>query len=243
MTADSSLAYEPRPSAFGKAQEVAKHLGPEWSAIDREAQWTASIHGPGLRSLSLNMGTWRNGRLTIIGSTERLDRAYRDDRVQKWANDPMPSISVDPNKDGESIAKDIVRRLSDDYERAYAHMAEKYETMKAVIAERERAAGDLMAMLGARPSLNFPFDVHAEKATLCVDGSDLIRFSHTQYFTLEQMKRLICACPDIFGLKRPSLDEAVRRFISAAIPTGVVDKSVIARKVDLDNLRAVIEGK
>lgn len=193
------LAHEPRPPAFSKAKEVAKHLGDEWKAVDRESTYLASIDGPGLRSLTLNMGTWRNGRLTILGSIHRLEKFYRDERVERpWASDPMPQISVDPNKDGETIAKDIKRRLSDDYEKTYALMAEKFERMKRVTAERERTVEALRQMTGAhqKEHRNFPFEVNTKMVILQVDAPDMIRFNHA--FSLDQMKRLIIAIPELF---------------------------------------------
>lgn len=197
---DNALAHEPRPHAFTKAQDIAKHLGPDWKAVDRECNWMASIHGPGLRSLTLNMGTWRNGRLTIIGSIERLALAYRDDRVPApWAIEPMPTITVDPNKDGENIAKDILRRLSADYEALYERMVRKYEGLKQSIAERDSVAETLRALTGCdEPTKFYPFEVRTKGVILCVDDADSIRFSHSQSFTLDQMRRLIEAIPEIF---------------------------------------------
>lgn len=198
------LAPEARPHAYKKAQEIAKALGPEWSAMPShheetmDVAWMAYLHGPAFRALTLNMGTWRNGRLTILGSCVRLQKQYHDPRVSQPHIGPMPTISVDPFKDGETIAKDIRRRLLSDYEQAYELAAENLAATERSAKERARVAEELIQLTGGKLSPNFPFSIYTRGQNLNVDYPDSISFSHNPTFTLDQMRRIIAAVPELF---------------------------------------------
>lgn len=183
------------------AEEIAKALGSDWRRStkfddDDKADlvpWRARLEGPNQQALFLS-NTWGpKGKLHISGwAPDNIDR-------QTVSIPQMPSINVSVEKKAEQTAKDIERRLLPEYRTMLADLLRKHQAdldRKAGINETKQQVAEVLGSTVKEGSEliygHGPFDIQ-------VCGPDSLRFhGHCLYFTVDQLRRIRQAVPELF---------------------------------------------
>lgn len=175
------------------AEELSKATNTQWtlSAALEDENWRAEIQGPGEHRLFLS-NTWAgNGRLYISGS-------FPNGAALPY-NTERPSITVAENKDANKIAADIKRRLLPAYVELLTTVLINDSRAKAFEASRASLAEEVAKVVGGRVQGQM---VYSKGWDLQVCSPDSIRINgNCNYLTIEQLKKIAAACPELFAGK------------------------------------------
>lgn len=175
------------------AEELSKATGATWTRTARfgDEDWRAEVAGPGAQALFLS-NTWGGrGRLYISGSFPNgVELPYKAER---------PSITVAENKTPDRIAADITRRLLPAYVALLITVLDKKAKAEEFEAGRQRLAAEVAIIVGGKVKEQM---VYSKGWDLQVAGPDSIRINgNCNYITLEQLKKIKAACPELFAGK------------------------------------------
>lgn len=172
------------------AEELSRVTGETWTRTARleDENWRAEISGPGEQKLFLS-NTWGGkGRLYISGSfPDGVELPYKAER---------PSITVAETKNPEQIAKDVVRRLLPPYVTLLAVVLDRKAKAEEFEAGRKRLAAEVAIVVNGNVKGEM---VYSKGWDLQISGPDSIRINgNCNYLTLDQLKKIQAACPELF---------------------------------------------
>lgn len=179
------------------AKEIAKSLGNGWThdqsfAEDDGRDWRARIDGPNQQRLFLS-NSWakQKGMLYISGWTP--------DGVEHDTRNPLPSINVNLSKTPDQIAKDITRRLLPDYQFALSAILLKHQQQTEYKANLQETKQQVAEVLGVELREDRDVIMGNGAVDIQVTSPDSLRFhGHCLYLTIDQLKRIKQAVPELF---------------------------------------------
>jgi hypothetical protein len=185
------------------AQEIAQALGSDWKlstkfdaedANDRRP-WRSRIEGPNSQALFLS-NTWGGkGMLHVAGWTPDGIDHNTQARVGQ-----LPSINISLAKTSEQMAKDITRRLLPDYQAQLTKLFEQHRQdtdYKNGVEVLRKAVADVLDV----PLRDTDTEVIRGKGNVDIQVSSptsLRLHGHMLYVTLDQLKRIKKAVPELF---------------------------------------------
>ena len=125
---------------------IAEHLGTGWRARVDESATTAAAHltGPNRQKLAVTSGgTPARGRVIVTGDLG--DLLYHVPRTLPYVH----RITVDQHTPPDRIARDILRRLLPDYEKALTAAWDRQQHSPTNRSRRANPAAAIAARLGA----------------------------------------------------------------------------------------------
>lgn len=177
------------------ATKIAEALGSDWKRSTRfdadDSGWRAELEGPANQRLFLS-NTWASkGRLYISGDVPQ--------NAQIPYGEVRPSITVASTKSSQQIANDITRRLLPEYLPFLEKVLDSKAKSDAFKAGREALAAQVAVVVGGRVQGEM---VYSGGWDLQVSSPDSIRINgNCNYITLEQLKKIKAACPELFAGK------------------------------------------
>lgn len=177
------------------AAALTAQTGESWERSTRfdadDTNWRAELEGPKGAVLFVS-NTWSGKGRLYIGSTFPQGSS-------NFQPTERPSITVSDEKSAQQIAKDIVRRLLPAYLPQLAIVLKRLAEANDFEARRAALAEEVAEVVGGRVQGEM---VYGGGWDLQVSSANSIRLQgHCNYLTLDQLKKIVSVCPELFRTK------------------------------------------